>query len=51
MQKLIFLRIGLLLNLLEDASLLVPLRHNAQWSEGVTKPPWLDNFPIDSLKK
>ena len=28
MQKLIFLRIGLVLNLLEDASLLSPLRHN-----------------------
>ena len=28
MQKLIFLRIGLVLNLLEDASLLAPLRHN-----------------------
>ena len=28
MQKLIFLRIGLVLNLLEDASLLGPLRHN-----------------------
>ena len=27
MQKLIFLQIGLVLNLLEDASLLGPLRH------------------------
>ena len=28
MQKLIFRRIGLVLNLLEEASLLGPLRHN-----------------------